>query len=332
MNLILFSDLKANRGIQTMAGKCPTSPDFADYCNSAVRMLMRRGDWFSLASARFCTYESCVAWPSFVGRVRAVNVCRNPVPVMGAWYEFLQFGRGTRTTGCCVSGDATVVNRGRVPVFHNIACGQSRYIRAYPRVLADIGKTLTFYGVDANGNTVRTKTGDLWTDGMTVTLAAPYASTSTTFSRVDRVRKEATQGDVDVFQYDATNDVLLEMAHYLPNDTEPAYVQSLIGGHGCGTSCNGIRQVDVLFKMSEVPMVNDGDICQIQNIEAIKTMILAVKKAEAGDPQAAIAEEFRAVKEMNLQSADEFPDDQVPVTVAPFGTALPSNAHIGRMV
>jgi hypothetical protein len=334
MNILTLADLKADRGLRTVTNVCPNSNEFLQYVNSATRMILRRGDWFNLmAQAQFCTCDSCIVWPAFVGQIRAVNICGYPIALKNHWYEFMQFGKGA-VSGCTQS-DFVLVNRGRTPVFRQILCGTTRYVRVYVRCNSDVGKTVRIYGLDANGQALNEKDGTgAWIDGVTLTLAKPYVSTSEQLRSITRVSKQATECPVDLFLYDATSDTLTDAGHYGPKETEPSYVYSKLGGTGCTcpSTCASGRQITALFKMAQYNMVDDLDISPVQNLEAIKKMVWAVKKEEAGDSQGSEVEVLRAVKEMNLQDADEFPRDQVPVVVAPFGNVDLASKGIGRCI
>lgn len=333
--LLTLKDAKNDRGLETVTGVCPDNPVYVKYLNEATRSLMRRGDWFGLlVSAQFCTEDNCIVWPDWVGAIRAINVAKHPVPPRNNWYEFLRFGPGTiRNGSLCCHSDYVAENRGTTPVFKNIGCNVTRYIRAYARCQADMGKTITIYGVDSNGQEVLTKQSDgSWIAGMTLTLALPYVSTSTQFRRVTRVRKDVTQCPVDVYQYDPVTNLLQDMAHYSPSQTNPSYIFSVLSGitAACG-SCN-TKNVDVLAKMAYVALKDDTDLLPIQNLEALKKMIEGIKIGEAQNVKGQLAKEADAVHELNLADRDFTGDDSVPVSVDTFGSARLEYHRIGRTI
>jgi len=333
--LLTLLDAKNDRGLETITGVCPDNPVYLKYLNEATRSLMRRGDWFGLlVSAQFCTQDNCVVWPAWVGAIRAINVAKHPIPIRNNWYEFLRFGPGTiRNGSLCCRSDYVAEQRGTTPVFKNISCAQGRYVRAYPRCQADIGKTITIYGDDTNGQEVLVKQADgTWAAGMTLTLALPFVSTSTQFRRVTRVRKDVTQCPVDVYQYDPVANVLEDMAHYTPSQTNPSYIFSALSGitAACG-SCN-TKNVDVLAKMAYVPLKDDVDLLPIQNLEALKKYIEGIKMGEAQNIKGQLAKEADAVHELNLADRDLTGDDSTPVEVATFGSARLEYKRVGRMI
>jgi hypothetical protein len=131
---------------------------------------------------------------------------------------------------------------------------------------------------------------------------------------------------------DADTDLLHEMATYAPKETEPFYQLVALSAHSGCAACDGATQVQILFKRALYPLVNDTDILPIQNLEALKFQLMSIKKMEAGDSKNAFADTALAVKEMNLQDAEEQPDDNIPVSVQPFGSAGLKRHRIGSCI
>lgn len=327
--------------IANIAGVCVTSSAFLGQLNEAVSRLMDAGDWWNtVVKARLCVQRDCIAWPRWVGTVLAINFCNQNRPIQNRWFDFMPI----TASDCMLSGrwksNVTVVDDGLTPVFNNVACGESHALRAYVRLQADAGKTITFFGKDENGQEVMTKDAlGNWMQGETVALAAPYVQTTTQFREVERVIRDQTTGPVDVYQYDATQNLLLDMAHYEPTETNPMYRHSTIRG-GCGSrsartcySADGskARKVEILAKLQFIPVVVDTDTVQIDNVPALKLMIQAIRLEEAGNDQEAASKQLLAIKELNRQLRNKLPLDQIPIEVASNGTALPRYHGIGQM-
>lgn len=327
--------------VANIAGVCTTSSAFLGQLNEAVQRLMDAGEWWNtVVKARVCVQRNCIAWPRWVGTVLAVNICGHNRPIQNRWFEFMPISGAD----CMLSGrwksNVTLVDDGLTPVFNNIACGESHALRVYTRLQTDVGKTITFYGIDQNGQDVLTKDAlGNWVQGETLTLAMPYVQTTTVFREVVRVTKDVTTGPIDVYQYDATQNLLLDMAHYEPGETNPMYRHSTIRGGcgsystgaGCGTSSTTARRVEILAKLQFIPVVVDTDTVQIDNISALKLMIQAIRLEEAGNDQEAAGKQLLAIKELNRQLRNKLPLDQIPVEIAPMGTAIPRYHGIGQM-
>lgn len=346
--LLTFGALKAS-DVPDIAGVCATSDTFRNYVNRATRMLLNRDAgqaafWGTVEKLMACYYNNCIVWPRYVGTVLAVNVCKRPTSVWNNWYQFTplslsDFCSGTFSLrdGHCY-GNVKVVNDGVSPVFNPIACGSQFYVRAYPSTQEDIGKTTTIYGIDENGQTIRTQQPDkTWREGITLTLAVPFVSTPIKIREITRITKDETQGVLRYYQYDADNDVLLDLVWYDPGETTPMYRRSKIygtrpSGSCCATSCDGARSLEALVSLEFVPVKYDTDLVQISNQDALRNMISAMKYSDAGETAKATQFEIQAIRELNLEASRRFPKEQTPVTINPFGSAIPSLHRIGRIL
>lgn len=337
---LTFEQAKAS-DLVDVAGVCADSDQFASLLNKATRMLMTRGDfWGTVAKVTTCIYNSCLVWPREVGTVLAVNVNRRPVSVWNNWYSFTPLTRddfcmggfGFRDGTCF--GNTAVENDGTSPVFNPIACGKNMYVRAYPSTQQDIGKTVTIFGVDSNGQEIRTQKADkTWQDGVTITLAIPFVSTPMQLREVSRIIKQETQGPVRYYQYDSDNDVLLDLVSHAPTETTPLYRRSKIHNsrRKCGSDCR-LSQIDALAKLEFIPVKYDSDRVLISNLDALKDMILSIKYSEAGDKENSAKYELSSIHEMNLEASNRYPKTQTPVLINPFGSALPVWHGVGRII
>ncbi len=328
--------------LQNISGVCVDKPAFLQQLNEAVQRLMTYGAfWNTVVKGRVCVSNNCIAWPRWVGTILSTNIGGSNRPIMNGWYEFMPL-----TSGDCLgygggrgwSSNVTVVDDGITPVYSNVPCGTPLYIRVYTRLNTDIGKTLTIYGINEFGQPLmsRDQLGN-WYEGENVTTVQGFIQTSQRFREVTRITKPLTVGMLDVYGYDSTADVLYDMAHYEPSETEPRYRHTSIRG-GCGAgvcrSNDGSKALNITFraKLKFIPVVLDSDIVQIDNIAALKFMIQSLRMSENGDIDSSAKLETQAIHELNRQLAEKMPLNQIPVYVAPFGTALPSHAGIGQII
>jgi hypothetical protein len=343
--MLTFGELKVSR-IKKIAGCCPDSDDFRELCSDAVRQLLTRGNFFgSVQAIEACIYNECVVWPREVGTPLALNTCGQYVPLSNNWFRFVPVGPGGLQRdgwgwdGCNVCGNINGGDNGIAVVFNNVPCGQGRYIRAYPSVLADIGKTITIFGIDTNGQTIRTKDADgIWQEGVTLTLAKPFVSTPFQVREITRVLKEVTQGVVRLYQYDASADLLHDCAVYQPTEISPDYRTTKISNlnqfkQKCGSQvCNGLKSLRALVKLQHVPIEVDSDLVLIDNIDALALAIQAAKQSDGYDSDGSEKLMARAVHELNLQLRDKFPIEQTTISINPFGVALPNRHSIGTII
>lgn len=347
--LLTFGQAKVARELLKVSGCCGDSDEFASLLNQSVRKLMNRGPgerawWGTTQKLQICSYENCITWPSYVSTPIAINIFNQWVPVRDQWASFMPFGRsdwnnagGFRWYGGSCQGNVKFINETQSPVFRNIPCGKEHYIRVYPQSRQDVGKVITIFGIDSNGQVIRTLRSDgTYQDGVDVTIAIPFASTSFKLRTITRVLKPVTENVIRLFQYDADNDWLINCAKYYPNETSPSYRTSRISGMPkcapCSQQpCDGLTNIQAIVKLEFIPVVSDSDLVLIENIDAIALMMQSIRALEGEAPSGAAAFEAAAIHELNLRLEDKFPIDQIPIQIAAFGTALPARAGIGRL-
>jgi len=212
------------------------------------------------------------------------------------------------------------------------------YARFYPRCNNDIGKTITIYGIDSNGQAITsTDANNNWIPGVQLVLASPFVSTSFLVRKIERVIKDITQCVVDGYFYDPVNNVLNDMAHYQPTETNPEYQHTLISNFGQCCNSNSTtaptpKTILAYVKLKHVDMVNPNDPCVVNSMSAIKLMVQSVKEEQAFNAEASASLRALSLKELNLELRNKLPLDQVPVEVQSFGTAVPRRHAIGRIM
>lgn len=323
-----LGDCQNNSGLRRASGFCPTSQDFIDLVNESCERALRRGDFHGTVVPMFCCiFNGCVVWPRYVLEVRRLNICNHAMPPRSLWYDFLPTNQ--HHWHHWRGGPLGFRQDGETPVLQNVQ-GDGRLIRAYPRSNNDVGKTVTIFGTDNNGQPLATyDAGNNFIQwGQVITLAKPFGSTNTYVRYIDYVTKDETEQIVDVYAYNATTNLLEEIAHYEPTETTPTYSRykltgpflNLPGGAGLPNCCNNPRGVLALVKLRYIEAKVPTDLVFIENMAALKKWIQSLKAEDANDIQLAKAFEADAVHELNRQLEDHQPDDQFPVddqTVGP---------------
>lgn len=326
--LATFLEAKQSDAINAISGACPNGPAFKGLLNRATSKLMRRGDFVgTIVPIYVCVYSGCVVFPRYVGEVRKINVCNRTVSIKNSWSDFNLFGSDWRNTWGSWSGDelfnwqrgggcnGRMIGSNSTPVFQDVQ-GDGRLIRAYARLNMDLGKTMTVFGIDNNGQPLMHQDEvENWVDGKIITFEKPFASTDTYVRRIDRVLKDKTQGIIDVYAYNVAQDVLEPIAHYEPSETNPAYAKYQLHA-GCA---NSLKSVVALVKLRYIPVQVDTDLVLIENLDALGEMIQSIKSEDAGDTGAAREHEVNAVMELNLDLANRDDTDGITVQNAPFG-------------
>jgi len=328
--MLSFGDLKTSP-IINIAGVSPSSKDFARRVNEAIRRIMRRGDWRQLViPIHVCIAGGCVVWPRYVKSVRKMNFCREARVIKNVWYDFLpQLGAPQHCDWFGWIGGNwmrrhVAVDQGKVSVFQDVQ-GDGRTIRAYLSTPLDANKTIKIFGEDNNGQMLMTQGVGSWTPGITLTLPSsssglPYAESTMNVRRIDRVIKDVTEGPVRLYAFNAALNILEDIAIYEPSETNPSYERMRVHTPHSGSCCSGNQSVVALIKLAFVPVVLDSDLVFIDNIDAIKLMIMSIKSEEASDWASKKDCEVECFRELNYDIWDEQRDDQIPVAHGPFGS------------
>jgi hypothetical protein len=240
------------------------------------------------------------------------------------WWNFIldEHHRHHRHWRGLCGGECRMLGQGRLPTFSTIA-GPGRQVRLYIDAAADVGKTLTLFGVDdTNGQPLVTPNADgTFSDGIVLTGAFPFAATTQNIRRIDRVIKQPTQGRMRLFGWDTVNLVLEDLAIYDPSETLPDYVRYDLHIPGCAPTgtpapvggCPTPRGVAALVKLQFIPAVADTDLVLISNRGALKAYIQSLKFKEAGDAANGDKYEANAIRNLNKELKNDFPDSQIGV-------------------
>ncbi len=328
--LLTLAECKADRGIKNVVNVSPNTPDFADKINAACRKALRRGDWDGTVIPIYtCVRKGCVVWPRYVHHVRHFNVCgTRPLPMHNLWYKFLDHSDRNCWMGWI--GGCWSTNRldaqGYSPVYSDIM-GSGRKVRIYHQLALDLGKAVTIFGIDDDtGQPLRHNNGDgTWSDGVILKCQLPYAQTTMNVRSIDRIIKDETQGNITMFAFDATNNVLEDLAVYEPSETNPEYEKFQIRMPCFNTttpvtgSCGVSQGVVALVKLKMIPAKVDTDLVYLQNLEALKLFIQSMNSNEAGDRESAIGFEKDAIRELNLDLWDRDGEDKIPVNFGELG-------------
>ncbi len=328
-----------NSRLRRISGSCPDSQDFLELLNDGIRMLMKRGNfWGTVKRMSGCVYSDCIVWPRQVQTVLAINKNGNSVPPRNQWYGFSAVlpedvtNHGIWGDRCW--GDIAARDGDTTSVFNQIPCLNDRYVRFYCMQPTDEGKTITLFGVDSNGQTIRSqRTDGSFQDGVVLTLAIPYVQTTFLVRRVDRILKDTTDGPVHGYQFDGAT--LYDLAHYDPAETSPAYRTSKIMG-GCNATANGNgcchSQISALVKLAYVPVQYDDDVILIDDLDALAMVMQAINQSDNYDADQFEKMILLAVRELNATLRNVLPIDTTKVSFKPQGTADLRRQSIGRLV
>lgn len=305
--------------LKNISGTCSNSAQFLSYMNEATRRLLKRGDWYgSEQVVEFCTNGCSITWPHWVGTILGVRFGESRSGhVFNNWYRFV----GSRHHHGGFRSDTVLEDAGASPCYNDIVDNTGKLIRYNVVQPTDIGKTITIYGTQYGGQPLREQDANgIWSPGMTITAANPYGTSPVLVTKIDSITRQPTDGMGYLYQYDPVTQVVIDMARFEPNETNPRYRRScMINAHhsNCKVDANGIkwRKVEAIIKLGYVPLVNNRDFLLIDDFDALKFMIQAIRSEEKEDNNAAEAFILKAIRELNFRDRDKQPDETTPVRV-----------------
>lgn len=310
MSLLTLAEVKQGP-VGRSCGIATTSGDFVNIVNDAVRQLMERGAWYGSIQPMVLSVgtDGTIICPRELASILSVKPSACPgerfIQTTNLWYQYLPWSddRIDWLAGCRSNGFHRVAESiGYVVVTNQFT--SPNYIRVSSSSTSDVGKNISFFGLSDTGNPL----------SQTLTIGAPFTSSfPQKWSRVDRVVKDLTVGYVTC-QQDDNNGSLLPLSVYQPSETSPQYVKVKLLRFQC---LPGL--LNVLARLSFVPALNDTDMVLIESQDAIRDMVLSIRKKEAGDLPSAKILESSAMFELNHQMRTRFPDEQFQVSFLPFG-------------
>lgn len=315
---LTLQDARDSLALKSISGLCSGSEEFTAILNEAMRRLDRRGSFFdSEQLVRLCVYSGCITWPRYVGTVLGIRPCNcGPMEIRNNWYSIM----GPST--CAFRCTHTMHDAGTAPAYNEITGETGKYLRAYITKLEDAGRKMTFFGIDPGNQPLQEKINGVWQQGITLTLQAPYIQSSQLVQRITSVTRETTQANVLVYEYEpAAPNSMTDLALYEPGETNPRYRRSIIKNFcSLPSSCpetDGVRYrtIEALVKLQFIEVLNDRDFLPLDNLDAIKLAIQAIRLEEANQDDAAEIKWVKAIREMNFEDRNKMPGQQTVVRV-----------------
>jgi hypothetical protein len=322
--------------VADIAGVNVDDPKFYGQVNDAVRMLMALGDWWgTVVSMQGFIAQGCVTWAKTIDAVLAMNLNNTAVPVVNHWYSFTpvrgSFAGLAQSYGCscddfmarCCSQNSVIEFAGTQPMFDPPNPSDPFAIQVTADNAADYGKFVTIYGQDTNDQEVFSIRNDGSTQrGVQLTLAASGTVTSQIFSTVTEVSKDITVSLVRAWKYTTATGKLC--AIWRGGQTSPQFMFSRLAN----VPKDRIYRLSALVKLGFEPVTQDSDILPLGNIDAIKIMVQAIRKRDAGDVDGAVNFEKDAIRRLNMELNSRLPIDQIPIQVETFGSQYPVHRRI----
>ncbi len=293
--MITLGQLKKT-SITSIAGCAPESAEFVQYLNDAVRQLINTGDWWATVQTMVgCVYDDRIVWPCAIDSVLSVGVNKEPVAIQNFWYQFVP------TATHCPTVPVLEFD-GTTPVFR-LSTESNGILLFKASNLADIGKTVTVYYNDENNS-----------PNLAVLTLTDAGVHSPAMSSLTAIVKDITVGNVSAYWFLPGSGIVNLAGIYRPNTTSAEFLYSLLRG-GVLPDSTHPQQIKAIVKRGYEPMVLDTDICLIDNEDALRDMVQAIKRREAGAMDDSGAFELNAIRRLNHQLRNRFPNQQTVISL-----------------
>ncbi len=284
-------------------GMSVSDPRVLERTNLAVQELLDTGDYPNVVDRwlfRADQHTGLVALPYMLDRLMQCTVDAVPDMIVSPWFEFVQYGPGTQDDfdsrgNLRRNWTMDIFDRGEMPVVTPIPDAVDVptgpwVLRVYATVDEASGAQMNIRGLDTAGLIIRSQpdgTAGDWITGIDVDIdnGVPYVETTQEFSKITAIKKPETNGYVRLTAWNGTDEV--ELSNYAYQETEPSYRHYYIPRiHNQGV--DGVRQKILLARCRKrfVPITEDDDQMIIGNINALKSMMVALWKRDAGDYEA----------------------------------------------
>lgn len=307
--------------------------------NEAIQELMNEGAWAGVVDRwHILARNGSIVLPPQFDMLLEFSADGVPQQIISPWGEFVNYGPGiqedllARQNGgferqWWQCGGGNLYDRGESPVAVDIpvssgsscVCSDGTgaayegpwVIRQYanPATNEAAGAYSTIQGLDPDGLMIRSDVSDgsgtNWIDGVRVEISSgsSYVETTQQFSKITSYTKPQTNGYVKITAWNGVTEV--ELSNYAPWETQPSfhryYSPFLERRRHNDDPCT--RVVLARVRKRFVPITEDSSVLIISNVLALKCMLVAIWKREAGNLEEYAAQKMTAVDIMKKESS-----------------------------
>ena len=296
---IRFGDIKTV--VSKVLNLTANDPRVIGYVNRAQERLLYKGKFVD-TTVRYavCVQDQCLVWPRQIETIEAIHMCDKPLTIRGPWYEALENGPGLQSSDSC-GPCLTMIDRGNTVTFDWVRTTGYK-LAIYADGTESAGTVLIKY-YDSTGNKVYTTYSGNVIEGERFTIPAAGNYTTGTFEvlpyGIYEIQKPSTKRVIRLYAKKISDNSLIPLGYYEPDETIPVYRQSYLT-HLDGGSC-GATQVTIIGKLRFIPAINDDSVLIISNTEAIRLAVQAIKKEEDNVIQEAVVYWGMALDALNDQ-------------------------------
>ena len=250
-----------------------TDSRVVDRINEATERLVSSGKFYpTVAQYDFNIYQKVITVPEEIETILGIRLNGYNASIRNRWYEFRSTGPG-KWDADDNAYTGVLLQRNDSGTFYDLP--DNLRVGVKSNNSTDTSDVHVF-GWDADDNYIRSLEDGEYIDGVKVTLNGSALVLSTTvFSRIERVVKAKTAGDIYLYgHYETGENVLLSV--YRPNVEYPLYRRYLLPQAENAT----VQCVTVIAKRRHIPASSNTDVLLIQNINALRNMVICIHKED----------------------------------------------------
>lgn len=291
MNLVTLKDARSLCAPVALAGSaCAPAPLLDKRINEAVRRLARMTDLTEMVAViHIVARGNTVTLPAGVKTARLINVGLNPVRLRHVGYEFSTSGPGQESEGEC-GPLSMVAEPGLYPTFFDLPCDRELVLAAFLPSRDPNATSLRVYGKKANGETILDDQGregspmmmSTWKGGLEGEIDANASFyKSVPLRQVDQLVLPTRKQYMTLLAYDSQTHETWFLGKYHPETHNPGFRRYRIRG----TTCPEEHCVSLLVKLHPREVLYPEDPLPIQNLDAVKQMVMSIREENARNIQ-----------------------------------------------
>lgn len=349
-NLLTLADVRTQVRRFVDDGSCDNTTIDARLAEAEQRLWAKAELRLSTWRCRIHVQNQCFPLPIEVEKILHVDIDSLPSRIFNNAYEFLSSGPGDLDYITSGSGYRNLVDQGEFPTQFDIpviltldgtesSCCEGTYGTGYSLVAfspeADDGLLeLTIRGVDYKNDEIYSdQSGERlpgvvmkinqWSGGIEGNIVGQWTNLNVTtqaFKQITRVYKPATKGPVCLYAVDTTTNKMWLLSKMTPETTVPSYRRYRITNMACpqpGAASTDPLTKDcasilAIVKKRYMRPTRSTDVVAVQNVSAVRCMLIAMKWEQADDLTKSQAYEAQAVRllheeKLQLEQASGLP-------------------------
>jgi hypothetical protein len=312
--LLTLSTARTELGRYVENGTCDADT-INSRINEAIQRLILKPEMMDsprlLHTVRISVCNREFALPRGVEKIIGVNINGVPTNVFNRMYQFMSSGPGDIDYRTWASMYTDLMDLGEAPFQFSIPPNEGAGYRlvAYSTSMNDMNVPLKLRGFGVQGKDVsESLLLNVFANGTEGTIEGSWDSqiiSASAFRDLTAVSKPITSGYVTLYAVDTATNEMWIVGQYHPSDTLPMFRRYRITNKNCDTSSDrACTNLLALVLCGYTKLTEDDDIVPIDNLPALKNMIIAIEAENSGDLNKATVYESNAVRLLSEAKAN----------------------------